>query len=77
MAHSVRVDRMFLSVMCSSYEEQQLEGGDTRVVLHLPKALAPIKCAILPLVRKDGMPEKAHERMGCVGTIWMPMTCPL
>ena len=60
---SIGVDRMFLSVMCSSYEEQQLEGGDTRVVLHLPKALAPIKCAILPLVRKDGMPEKAHEIM--------------
>ena len=60
---SIGVDRMFLSVMCSSYEEQQFEGGDTRVVLHLPKALAPIKCAILPLVRKDGMPEKAHEIM--------------
>ena len=54
---------MFLSVMCSSYEEQKLEGGDTRVVLHLPKALAPVKCAILPLVRKDGMPEKAREIM--------------
>ena len=60
---SIGVDRMFLSVMCSSYEEQPLDGGDTRVVLHLPKALAPIKCAILPLVRKDGMPEKAHEIM--------------
>ena len=60
---SIGVDRMFLSVLCSSYEEQQLEGGDTRVVLHLPKALAPIKCAILPLVKKDGMPEKAREIM--------------
>ena len=60
---SIGVDRMFLSVLCSSYEEQTLEGGDTRVVLHLPKVLAPVKCAILPLVRKDGMPEKAHEIM--------------
>ena len=60
---SIGVDRMFLSVMCSSYEEQKLDGGDTRVVLHLPKALAPVKCAILPLVRKDGMPEKAREIM--------------
>ena len=60
---SIGVDRMFLSVMCSAYEEQKLEGGDTRVVLHLPKALAPVKCAILPLVRKDGMPEKAREIM--------------
>ena len=60
---SIGVDRMFLSVLCSSYEEQALEGGDTRVVLHLPKALAPVKCAILPLVKKDGLPEKAHEIM--------------
>ncbi len=52
---------MFLSVMCSSYEEQQLEGGDSRVVLHLPEALAPVKCAVMPLVRKDGLPEKARE----------------
>ena len=60
---SIGVDRMFLSVLCSSYEEQVLDGGDSRVVLHLPKVLAPVKCAILPLVRKDGMPEKAHEIM--------------
>ena len=60
---SIGVDRMFLSVLCSCYEEQQLDGGDTRVVLQLPKQLAPVKCAILPLVRKDGMPEKAREIM--------------
>jgi glycyl-tRNA synthetase len=57
---SIGVDRMFLSVLCSSYEEQKLEGGDTRVVLHLPAALAPVKCAVMPLVRKDGLPEKAR-----------------
>lgn len=58
---SIGVDRMFLSVLCSSYEEQQLEGGEKRVVLHLPAALAPVKCAVMPLVRKDGLPEKARE----------------
>ena len=58
---SIGVDRMFLSVLCSSYEEQKLEGGDTRVVLHLPAPLAPVKCAVMPLVRKDGLPEKARE----------------
>ncbi len=58
---SIGVDRMFLSVLCSSYEEQPLEGGDSRVVLHLPEALAPVKCAVMPLVRKDGLPEKARE----------------
>lgn len=52
---------MFLSVFCSSYEEQKLDGGDTRVVLHLPAPLAPVKCAVLPLVKKDGLPEKARE----------------
>ena len=60
---SIGVDRMFLSVLCHSYEEQELEGGDKRVVLHLPKQLAPVKCAILPLVKKDGLPEKAQEIM--------------
>ena len=58
---SIGVDRMFLSVLCSSYEEQELEGGDKRVVLHLPEALAPVKCAVMPLVRKDGLPDKARE----------------
>ena len=58
---SIGVDRMFLSVMCHSYEEEQLEGGDTRVVLHLPAALAPVKLAVMPLVKKDGLPEKAEE----------------
>ncbi len=58
---SIGVDRMFLSVLCSSYEEQQLEGGDKRVVLHLPAPLAPVKCAVMPLVKKDGLPDKARE----------------
>ena len=58
---SIGVDRMFLSVMCHSYTEEQLDNGTQRVVLRLPEPLAPIKCAVLPLVNKDGMPEKAQE----------------
>lgn len=58
---SIGVDRMFLSVLCSSYDEQKLDNGETRVVLHLPAPLAPVKCAVMPLVRKDGLPEKARE----------------
>ncbi|MBR7028198.1 MAG: glycine--tRNA ligase [Bacteroidaceae bacterium] len=58
---SIGVDRMFLSVMCHAYCEEQLENGETRTVLRLPAALAPTKLAILPLVRKDGLPEKAKE----------------
>ena len=60
---SIGVDRMFLSVMAGSYCEEQLPDGETRVVLRLPAALAPVKLAILPLVKKDGLPEKAREIM--------------
>ncbi len=58
---SIGVDRMFLSVMCHSYEEEQLPNGETRTVLHLPAALAPVKLAVFPLTKKDGLPEKAKE----------------
>lgn len=58
---SIGVDRMFLSLMCGSYEEEKLEGGDTRTVLRLPAPLAPVKLAVLPLVRKDGLDAKARE----------------
>ena len=58
---SIGVDRMFLSIMSAAYEEQALENGETRTVLHLPASLAPVKLAILPLVKKDGLPELAHS----------------
>ena len=58
---SIGVDRMFLSIMCHAYDEEKLENGETRVVLKLPAALAPIKLAVMPLVKKDGLPEKARE----------------
>ncbi len=57
---SIGVDRMFLSIMAGSYKEEVLENGETRVVLMLPPALAPIKLAVLPLVKKDGLPEMAR-----------------
>lgn len=60
---SIGVDRMFLSVMSAAYCEEKLENGETRVVLKLPAALAPVKLAVLPLVKKDGLPEKAREIM--------------
>ena len=58
---SIGVDRMFLSVMCHSFEEEKLPNGETRTVLHLPAALAPVKLAVFPLTKKDGLPEKAKE----------------
>ena len=58
---SIGVDRTVLAVLSSSYHEEELEGGEKRVVMSLPPALAPVKAAILPLVKKDGLPEKARE----------------
>jgi glycyl-tRNA synthetase len=52
---------MFLAVLSQSYKEEKLDDGSERVVLNLPAFLAPIKAAILPLVNKDGLPEKAQE----------------
>ncbi len=58
---SIGLDRMFLSVLSSAYTEEQLDGGSERTVLKIPAALAPVKAAILPLVKKDGLPEVAHK----------------
>ena len=64
---SVGVDRMFLSMMASSYCEEEVESSngakETRVVLRLPEVLAPVKLAVLPLMKKDGLPELAREIM--------------
>ena len=58
---SIGLDRMFLSVLSSSYKEEKLPDGSVRTVLALPPALAPNKLAVLPLLNKDGLPEVAHE----------------
>ena len=58
---SIGVDRMFLSIMSHAYTEERLENGETRVVLKLPAALAPVKLCVMPLVKKDGLPEKARQ----------------
>jgi glycyl-tRNA synthetase len=54
------VDRMALTFLIDSYAEEAVEG-ETRVVLRLHPRLAPITVGVFPLVKKDGMPEKAHE----------------
>ena len=58
---SIGLDRMFLSVLSASYQNEQLEDGSSRVVMKIPAALAPYKAAIMPLVKKDGLPELAKE----------------
>lgn len=57
---SIGLDRLFLSVLSSALINEKLEDGSERVVLKLPKFLAPYKVAVLPLTKKDGLPEKAR-----------------
>jgi glycyl-tRNA synthetase len=58
---SIGLDRTFLAMMSFAYTEEKLEDGSERVVMKIPPFLAPIKAAVLPLVAKDGLPEKGRE----------------
>ena len=60
---SIGVDRTVLAVLSHSFHEETLENGETRVVMSIPLALAPVKAAVLPLVKKDGLPEVAQKIM--------------
>ncbi len=57
---SLGVERMVLALLCNAYEEQELEGGDSRVVMHFHPAIAPYKVAVLPL-QKKALGEKSEE----------------
>ena len=58
---SIGVGRIFLAVLAEAYDEEELEGGDTRVVLRFRPHLAPVQVAVFPLMKKDGMPEATKE----------------
>jgi|TARA_B110000091_G_C13822368_1_gene482049 glycyl-tRNA synthetase len=58
---SIGLDRMFLAVLSNALEDEKLEDGSERTVLKIHPALAPVKCAVLPLLKKDGLPDKARE----------------
>jgi glycyl-tRNA synthetase len=60
---SIGVDRTFLAILSYAFTEEKLEDGSERVVMKIPPVLAPVKVAILPLMKKDGLPEKAREIM--------------
>ena len=60
---SIGLDRMFLAIFSNSLVEEELDNNTTRTVLKLPAVLAPTKAAILPLVKKDGLPEVARQIM--------------
>lgn len=69
---SVGLDRLFLAVLSASLKNEVLEDGSERVVLSLPPALAPYKVAVMPLTKKDGLPEKAQE---IFNTLRMDFSC--
>jgi glycyl-tRNA synthetase len=65
---SVGADRLFLATLCQAFQEETITEGEgeeqktkTRKLLRLHPAVAPVKAAIFPLVKKDGLPEKANE----------------
>ncbi len=58
---SIGLDRLFLATLSAAYQEETLEDGSVRTVLNIPPALAPVKAAVLPHIKKDGLPEKANE----------------
>lgn len=58
---SIGLDRMFLAVFSRALDEETLEDGSQRTVLRLPAELAPVKVAVLPLLKKDGLPEEARH----------------
>lgn len=58
---SIGLDRLFLAVLCQSLKTEKLDDGSERTVLKLPPQVAPYRVAVLPLLKKDGLPEKARE----------------
>jgi glycyl-tRNA synthetase len=60
---SVGLDRLFLMLMSYCLMEEELEGGESREVLKLPAPLAPVQLAVLPLTKKDGLPDMARKIM--------------
>ena len=58
---SIGLDRLFLAVISNSLRDETLEDGSIRTVMKIPAILAPVKVAVLPLVRKDGLPEVAKK----------------
>ena len=69
---SIGLDRMFLAILSNSIQNEELEDGSSRVVMRIPNFLAPIKAAIMPLTKKDGLPEKARE---ILKTLQMDFNC--
>ena len=58
---SIGLDRMFLAILSSSFKEEKINENETRTVLKIPPQISPVKLAVLPLTKKDNLPQKARE----------------
>lgn len=64
------VERTLLALLCDAYEEEELENGEMRTVLHLEPRIAPVKVAVFPLMKKEPLALKASEIFEKLHTIW-------
>jgi len=64
------VERTLLALLCDAYEEQTLENGEMRTVLHFHPRIAPVKVAVFPLMKKEHLVEKAHTVYELLQTLW-------
>ncbi|MES2273304.1 MAG: glycine--tRNA ligase [Chlamydiota bacterium] len=64
------VERTLLALLCDAYEEEQLENGEMRTVLHLAPRIAPVKVAVFPLMKKEPLAEKAQKIFASLQSLW-------
>jgi glycyl-tRNA synthetase len=64
------VERTLLALLCDAYEEEKLENGETRTVLHLAPCIAPVKVAVFPLMKKEPLAQKAEEIFSQLQALW-------
>ncbi len=64
------VERTLLALLCDAYDEEQLENGEIRTVLHFAPRIAPVKAAIFPLMKKEPLAEKARAIFDSLKSIW-------
>jgi len=65
------VERTLLALLCDAYDEEQLENGETRTVLHLAPRIAPVKIAVFPLMKKEPLAEKARSVFALLQKFWV------
>ncbi len=65
------VERTLLALLCDAYDEEQLENGEVRTVLHLAPRIAPVKVAVFPLMKKEPLAEKARSVFSMLQQFWV------